>query len=105
MINFRSPPYIIYHKRFVGLQTIRFEGKDGRDFESTVDAPVPGVQESGTNVFMSRKFLDNNYLAAIVFGTGTYAINVSDNGYQLEGKIIFRTVSDSRNENLSALPI
>ena len=101
-VGYRGLPYVfIYDDQFVHLHTLRFEGKDVRDFEPTVGAPVPGVQESGTNVFMSRiKFLDNNYLAARVFGTGTYLINVSDNGYQLEGKFTFRTVTDSQNEKI-----
>lgn len=99
-VGYRGLPYIfIYDDHFVHLHTIRFEGKDVRDFEPTVGAPVPGVQESGTNVFISRiKFLDNNYLAARIFGTGTYVISVSDNRYQLEGKYAFRSVDDSQNE-------
>lgn len=101
-VGYKGLPYIfIYDDRFAHLHTIRFEGKDVRDFEPTVGATVPGVQEPGTRVFISRvKFLDNSYLAARVYGTGTYVINVSDNEYQLEGKFAFRPVNDSQNRKI-----
>ncbi len=91
-------PYIfVYDDQFRHLRTIRFEGRDVRNFKPIVGPPdgVPtGSMEPGTRSFiLTIKFINSQYLIASV-PKGNYVLDLSENDYKLARKIIFRPVND-----------
>ncbi len=94
-------PYIfVYDDQFRHLKTIRFEGKQVRDFEPAVghpDGSLGGI-EPGTRGFILRiKFLNSRYL--IVNSEGNYVIDLSENDYEIAAKVIFSTYDDTEKIN------
>ena len=92
-------PYIfVYDDQFIHLQTIRFEGRDVRNFKSIVGPPdgVPaGSIEPGTRLFiLTIKFVNSQYLIATV-PKGNYVLDLSENDYKLARKIVFGPVDDT----------
>ncbi|MCY3628849.1 MAG: hypothetical protein F4069_10410 [Rhodothermaceae bacterium] len=93
-------PYIfVYDDQFRHLRTIRFEGRDVRNFNPVVSPPdgVPaGSMESGTRGFIATiKFINSRYLVVRVVPRTNYIFDLSENDYELTRKIIFRPLNDA----------
>ncbi|MCY3594807.1 MAG: 6-bladed beta-propeller [Bacteroidetes bacterium] len=95
---YKGFPYIFfYDDQFRHLRTIRFEGKDVRNFKSVglPDGVPAGVVEPGTFSFIETiKFINSRYLVARVHRTDNYIFDFSENDYELARKIIFRPTND-----------
>ena len=97
-LAYKGFPYIFfYDDQFRHLQTIRFEGKDVRNFKSVglPDGVPAGVVEPGTFSFIEKiKFINSRYLVARAHRTDNYFFDFSENDYELARKIIFRPIND-----------
>ncbi|MCY3487715.1 MAG: hypothetical protein OXH34_04675, partial [Bacteroidetes bacterium] len=106
-VAYGALPYIfVYDDQFRHLRTIRFEGRDVRNFEPIVGGPLAGAgvevpagaMEPGTNVFtVTIKFVNSRYLIARV-PEGNYVLDLSENDYKLARKIIFRPSNDTEEK-------
>ncbi|MCY3629495.1 MAG: hypothetical protein OXI05_10945 [Bacteroidota bacterium] len=93
-------PYIfVYDDQFRHLRTIRFEGKDVRNFNPIVGPPdgLPaGSTEPGTRGFISTlKFINSRYLVVRVVPRTNYIFDLFENDYELARKIILRPFNDA----------
>lgn len=94
-------PYIfIYDGQFRHLKTVGFEGKRVRDFNPVVthpDGPSGGI-EPGTRSFMTTiKFLNSHYL--LVYSRAAYIFDLSENDFEMVGKVIFNTFNNTEEIN------
>lgn len=97
-VAYGALPYIfVYDSQFRHLQTIRFEGKEVREFEPSGfpgNIEIPDGTEAFTKIFISTiKFLDSRFLIART-ATGNYIFDLSEDDYKIAKKIVFRPVSD-----------
>ncbi|MXX96324.1 MAG: hypothetical protein F4065_09410 [Rhodothermaceae bacterium] len=95
---YRGFPYIfVYDHQFRHLRTIRFEGKQVRDFQpSGFPAGVPTGAEAFTRAFIGTiKFINSHYLIARSPRTDHYVFDLSEENYRLVKKIVFRPITDS----------
>ena len=95
-------PYIfIYDDQFVHLKTIRFEGKDVRNFTPTglpKGVPVGNLEPLTSNFIIKTRFLNSRYLIARVNKLDNYVFDLSGGDYQLAGKMILRPPNDPEEE-------
>ncbi len=93
-------PYIfIYDDRFRHLRTIRFEGKQVQDFQTSgFPAGVPVVGDALTRGFVPViKFINSRYLITRSPESDHYIFDLSEDDYRLERKIIFRPLNDTED--------
>ncbi len=99
-LAYKELPYIfVYDGQLRHLRTIRFEGKQVRDFqpsgfpgEAGVELPA-GTQALTKSFILTIKFIDSRHLVARI-PKGNYIFDLSDDDYQRKEKIIFRPMND-----------
>ena len=106
-VGYKGLPYIfVYDDQFTHLKTIRFEGKDVRDWTPTgiPGGAPPEVLNPGTFSFIEWvEFIDSRYLIASVHRTDNYIIDVSENEHQLVRKFVLRpTNNPEERKNIPA---
>ncbi len=94
-------PYIFVHDdQFRHLKTIRFEGKQVRDFEPAVghpDGSLAGIEPGTRGFIITMKFLNSRYL--MVNPEDNYVLDLSENDYKIAANIIFTTFDDTEKIN------
>ena len=100
-LAYRGLPYIfVYDDQFRHLQTIRFEGKQVRDFQPSGfpgQVEVPAETEAFTQDFIrTMKFINSRYLAVRIL-RANYVFDLSKDNYRLAKKIVFRPIIDTED--------